>query len=220
MTKPATLLVTTCALACLAWADPPAADEDPRALPDESWISLTGTVAATDVEEFTLDYGEGLITVEMDDWSWYVDELPLVVGDRVTVYDQIDDDFFEGCEIEATSIFVVDRSTYYYPYDVVPDVVVYSYPAVVAPEGSWVSLSGTVTAIDGREFVLDTGEGVITVDTIEMAYNPLDDVGYQEIDEDDRVSVSGRLDLDLFDEREIHAESIVSLTRDRGTAAG
>lgn len=38
--------------------------------PDRSWISLTGNVLGTSVEAFTLDHGEGVITVEMDDWDW------------------------------------------------------------------------------------------------------------------------------------------------------
>lgn len=54
----------------------PADAEDPFSKSDRSWISLSGVVAATSNDSFVLDYGEGLITVEMDDWDWY----GLVVG--------------------------------------------------------------------------------------------------------------------------------------------
>lgn len=37
---------------------------DPCAQPDESWISISGTVVAPNSDSFTLDYGEGLIAVE------------------------------------------------------------------------------------------------------------------------------------------------------------
>ncbi|WP_312944796.1 hypothetical protein [Stutzerimonas kunmingensis] len=43
------------------------ASENPYISPDGSWISLSGTVTSVAPENFTLDYGSGLITVEMDD---------------------------------------------------------------------------------------------------------------------------------------------------------
>jgi len=85
----------------------------------------------------------------------------------------------------------------------------------VQPDGSWVAVSGTVEKVMDRELILDTGTGKIQIDTLGMTYNPLDDVGYQKIDEGDRVSVSGRLDLDFFERKEIQADAIVSLSRDQ-----
>jgi len=76
------------------------------------------------------------------------------------------------------------------------------------------SLSGTVESVSGREFILDTGTGEIQVDTISLGYNPLDEVGYQQVDVGDRVSVTGELDRDFFERKEILADTVVTLSRD------
>lgn len=189
--------------------------EKPYAVADRSWISLTGSVAATTAERFTLDYGEGLIQVEMDDWDWYDEARRVVPGDRVTVYGRVDDSLYEKRTIEADSVYVFDRNTFYYANDADEEGdYQFSFPMVTVPDGSWVSVSGKVQEVAGRELVLDTGLGTMRVDTILMPYNPLDDVGFQKIDEGDRISVTGTLDLDFFEKREIQADSIVSLTRD------
>ena len=44
-----------------------AAAEAPYLERDGSWINLSGTVTSTTADTFMLDYGDGLITVEMDD---------------------------------------------------------------------------------------------------------------------------------------------------------
>jgi hypothetical protein len=44
-----------------------------------------------------------------------------------------------------------------------------------------------------------------------MPYNPLDDEGYQKVDVGDRVSVTGTMDYDLFEGRELVADSLVIL---------
>jgi hypothetical protein len=44
-----------------------------------------------------------------------------------------------------------------------------------------------------------------------MPYNPLDDKGYQKIEVGDVVSVSGNMDDDFLEGRELVAESIVTI---------
>lgn len=199
--------------ATLTWA------QSPYTKPDRSWINLSGTVTASTLDQFTLDYGTGLITVEMDDWDWYNEASLIRPGEQVTVYGRIDDGFYESRTIEASSVYVNDRNTFYYANaaDEEGDYFTYFYTAPVKafPEGSWVSVSGQVERVDGREFTLDTGASKIKVDTIAMTYNPLDDVGVQQIKKGDRVAVTGHIDDDLFEQREIHAQSIVSLSLDQ-----
>jgi len=77
--------------AAFALCGAPAGAESPHAKVDESWISLTGDVVDSSFEQFRLDYGEGLITVEMDDWDWYDEADHVRAGDRVTVYGRMDD---------------------------------------------------------------------------------------------------------------------------------
>lgn len=210
---PGTALAFALAL-CVA----PTGAEEPTAADDDEWISLTGTVAATDPERFTLDYGEGLVTVEMADWDadrdGYDETSRLIPGDRVTVYGRMDDSLYERRTVEADSLYVHDRSSYYATDDA-DDVRRLGPPNVVVPDGSWISLSGTVEEVSGRELRLDVGDGdIVQVDTILMEYDPLDEAGFQKIDKGDRVSVTGRLDLDFFERREIQAETIVRLERD------
>ena len=74
-----------------------AADDhvDPYELANNTWISLSGTVHAVSPDTFELDYGEGNITVEMDDGDRDADAYKLLHGDKVTVNGLIDDDLFE-----------------------------------------------------------------------------------------------------------------------------
>ncbi len=202
---------------CLLSVVSQAMEKDPYTKPDGSWISISGTAVGTEAHEgFTLDYGEGTVFVEMDDWDWYDESRAILEGDKVTVYGRVDDDLYETTSIEASSVYVEDRNTYYYasaadeegaPY---VNYWVTSVPVVI---GETV-VRGTVTSKSGREFTIDTGLRKLTVDTIEMGYNPLDDVGYQQIDVGDYVSVTGNMDLDFWGNRELTADSVITLVED------
>lgn len=72
-----------------------------------------------------------------------------------------------------------------------------------APNGEWVSLSGTVETVAGEDFVLDYGPSSITVE--------MDD--YDWYDENalvvgDEVTVTGRMDNDFLQSRTIEASSV------------
>ena len=94
----------------LAAADAP----DPEDQPDGSWISMSGTVTAPTASAFTLDYGEGMVLVEVDDWDHYGEAAGLLDGDEVTVTGRVDDDLYESTSIEASSVYVEDLNTYFY----------------------------------------------------------------------------------------------------------
>lgn len=189
----------------------PAMAEDPYMEPDDSWISLSGTVKAVTPDAFTLDYGKGMITVEMDDGDRDADGYKLIEGDKVTVNGVIDDGLFETRTIEASSVYVEKLDTYFYASaaDEEGDAfVTYWSPVVV----SRTVVQGTVTEVNDEEFVLNTGARSITVEVEEMPYNPLDDEGYQKVDVGDRVSVTGTMDYDLFEGRELVADSLVIIS--------
>jgi uncharacterized protein YdeI (BOF family) len=187
-----------------------ASAEDPYMKADRTWISIDGTVEAVMADSFTLDYGGGLITVEMDDGDRDADAYKLMKGDKVTVSGMIDDDFFERTTIEAASVYVENLGTYFYasPVDEEDTFVTYWDPIVV----SRTVVQGTVTEVNDEEFVLDTGLRRINVEVEEMPYNPLDDEGYQKVEVGDRVSVTGTMDDDLFEGRELVAESVITLS--------
>lgn len=188
----------------------PAQAQDPYTAADDTWISLSGTVESVAPDAFMLDYGEGVVTVEMDDWDVDADAYKVVAGDRVTVNGMVDDDLFETTTIEASSVYVDNLNTYFYANAANEEdtFVTISSPPVV----SAVVVQGIVTEVDDEEFTIDTGLREILVETDEMYYDPLDDEGFQQIDIGDRVSVTGRIDDDFFEGRELVASSITTLS--------
>ena len=187
--------------------------KDPANLPDDTWISLTGTVTSTTADSFKLDHGDGIITVEMDDWDAFGDAWPLMDGDKVTVYGDVDNDLFEKTTIEAGSVYVDDLNTFFY--------------ASAADEeefGEWIididadlgdlTYIGTVELVDPltNTFTIDTGATALSVDTSALLYDPLDDEGFQQIDVGDRVSVDAVIDADFFGDQDLLATSVVTLS--------
>ncbi|WP_088332475.1 hypothetical protein [Lacimicrobium sp. SS2-24] len=197
----------------------PAMADNPYVRPDGSWISLNGTVVESDADSFVLDYGEGYVTVEMDDWDWYGDAYPILDGDQVKVNGRVDDDLYETTSIEAGSVYVKDLNTYFYANDADEESLMAPAVTTVYIDND-LRLSGTVTQVNGREFTIDTGNRKIKVDTSQMLYNPMDDKGYQQIDKGEFVSVTGDFNIGIFEENEILAETITTLHRDKTKKTG
>ena len=199
-------------VACL-FLSTPLSGQDPYAKPDNTWISLTGTVQTVMADAFTMKYDEdgeeGWITVEMDDGDRDADGYKLMAGDIVTVNGMIDDDLFETRTIEASSVYVANLDTYFYAsaMDEEDTFVTFTVPFEVGDA----VVQGVVTAVNEHEFTLDTGLREVTVDVADMPYDPLDDEGYQQIDVGDAVSVFGEVDYDFFEGREIMASSVTTL---------
>lgn len=203
-------------MTAIALASGPVTAQDPYARADDAWISISGTVASPTASTFTLDYGDGVITVEMDDWDSYGDAYGLLDGDDVTVYGRIDDDFYEARTIEASSVYVDSLNTYFYASAADEEGgVEWTHPwTVVEPVVSGQTvMRGTVTAVSpaDQEFTLSVGGTETTVQTDELTYNPLDDTGYQKVDVGDRVSVVGYTDGDFIQGRMFNAETVITL---------
>ena len=177
--------------------------------PNDSWISIDGTVQEVWPDAFTLHYGEGVITVEMDDGDRDADGYQLAPGNLVTVTGKVDADLFENTTIEAGSVFVESLGTYFYASSADEED---TFVTIRSPlEVSKTVLQGPVTEIGEHEFIIDTGMHEVTVETSTMAYDPLDDIGYQKVEEGDYVSVTGEVDYDFFDGRHLNAERITTL---------
>ncbi|MCW8195972.1 hypothetical protein F6455_14345 [Proteobacteria bacterium 005FR1] len=180
--------------------------------PDGSWVSVKGTVSEKLEMGFKLDYGEGSIVVETDDWDADNDAALIEANDEVTVYGAVDDDFYHSRTIEAESVYVEDLSTVLTgPSLQDEEQVLSNLDVYYAPAEFDFVVAGKVTGKEGRTFTVDTGPRKIEVDTSAMPNNPLDDSGRQQIDEGDFVSVSGNLVLDVFEKRKVLAERVVSL---------
>lgn len=193
----------------------PALAENPYTQPDNSWISISGTVASPTADTFLLDYGDGVVSVEMDDWDQYGDAYGIMDGDKVTVYGRVDDDLWESTSIEAASVYVEDLNTYFYANSADEEstaVWTITTPIVL----SRTHIRGVVTSVspDDNEFTIDNGFRKMTVETDRMTYNPLDDIGFQQVDVGDRVSASGTINNEFFDGRVLEADTVVTLSDD------
>ncbi len=180
------------------------------------FVTLSGKVSEVKEDSFKLTVDGKKVLVEMDDYGWSADGYKLVNGDQVVVSGQVDRDFLENKKVEAGSVYVKNLDTTFYSNssdeeDVVPFIMT-SYTLVpTLPEGASVDVQGKITQIDGREMVVDTGFRKVTVDTKDMIFNPLDKVGFTKLAKGDRVRVSGKVDNDYFDTKEIDASSITEL---------
>lgn len=207
------LLIFVALMLTTSWA----MAENPYIQPDDTWISISGTVDSVSPDIFLLDYGDGSIYVEMDDLDRDADAYKLDKGNKVTVTGMIDDDFFDLRTIEAGSVFVEKLGTTFFSsaIDEEDPLVTIMYPinVVVPVDISQTRIEGTVTNVYDEEFTLDSGVMEITVEVEEMLYNPLDDEGYQKIQVGDRVLVFGEIDQDLFEGTEIVADSVITLNK-------
>lgn len=195
----------------LASADRPAGEQTERPFlrPDDTWIRINGTVDAVSANSFTLDYGPAEIVVEFDDADRDSEGYQLLSGDRVTVAGIIDDDFFEVQTIEASSVYV-DKVGTYFRASAVDESVDTTFLATEpgAPVSAGL-LRGTVTDVGDDSFTLSSDTRRVTVGIGRLDYDPLDEEGYQRIEEGDLVSVRAELDDALFDERRVDAESVI-----------
>lgn len=197
----------------------PAVAQNPYLEPDDTWISLSGTVESVSLDEFELNYGTGTVTVEMDDGDRDADAYKLAQGDEVTVSGMIDDDFYEMTTIEASSVYVDNLNTTFYAsaMDEEDSFAIYPFnpPGINVAVGDTVII-GTISGIDveGQRFTLNAGARLITVEVDQMPLNPLDDIGYQQLETGDVVSVGGQSDMDLFEGQVFEASNITKLWHD------
>ncbi|MDT8408049.1 MAG: hypothetical protein RQ741_00490 [Wenzhouxiangellaceae bacterium] len=185
------------------------AQEEPATQPDESWISLTGTVTSTTASSFRLDYGDGVVTVKTANWDDFNNAVPLADGDEVTVYGEVESDLYDKAMIEAGRIYVDDLNTFFSASAMDG----WEWLADTAADPGELMYIGTVQTVNPAEktFSIDTGTKKLTVSTRELLYNPLDDEGFQQIDVGDRVGVDAVIDEAFMNDRDIVATSVVTL---------
>lgn len=184
---------------------------DPYAKSDQSWITISGTAVSSFPDGFTLDYGEGVIRVELDDEDLKSEGKVIRDGNMVTVTGKIDDDLFSMTSIEADSVYVQDLNRYIWAS---------AKDEERRIEHSWdpvrighASIRGKVETVSPteRKFTVKTGTKVVTVDTVGMRYNPMDEHGHQRISPGDQVSVAGQMTKSFIDGRELEAKMVITL---------
>ncbi|MDT8408117.1 MAG: S1 RNA-binding domain-containing protein [Wenzhouxiangellaceae bacterium] len=174
----------------------------------ETLVTLSGTVTSVpSSRQFELDYGERSVTVDMSGFE--PDVFDLRQGDKVLVTGFVDDELLVSRFLEATSLHIERLHTAFYaqPLDQETMPAIMQFPVIA--EGTIVS--GRVTEIRNGEFSIDTGLREIIVDVREMANDPLDDEGYQKVEVGDYVSVTGGFYTDIFADRQLEAEGIVTI---------
>jgi uncharacterized protein YdeI (BOF family) len=198
----------TCLVAALATAGTAQA-QDIWSARDSEWITVTGPVGQVTPDRFMIDYGAGMIPVEMDGFA--ADSAArLRAGDWVTVSGRIDDALWERRSIEASSVYSsrLQERLRASARDDEGDVL--GYTLIDTPDqGEWVGVTGEVvsTSMDGSSAVIDTGPMTLRMDLTGLSTPMLADRG-------DWISVYGRLDdADLWDARELEAVSVVILNQ-------
>lgn len=133
----------------------------------------------------------------------------MIEGDEVIVNGLIDNDFFETVSIEASSVYVPKLNTHFYASARDEE----DYPGWYSldPDYGEVIAQGTVTAVDGNEFTINQDSESLTISTAYMEHNPLDNVGYHQIDVGDIVQVSGDLEFGFMNNAELEADSVITL---------
>jgi uncharacterized protein YdeI (BOF family) len=189
--------------------------ESPRenaalARPDRSWIRLDGTVVSTAPESFELDFGDGVVTVEMDDWDRANEARPMRANDKVIVYGRIDQDLHRRKAVEAAGVYVESLGTTFFA-SAADEESVGLWPRTDIQLGR-MEVNGRIAAISGKLVELDTGAGgKVTIDVSQLGYDPLDDEGFQQLDVGDRIRVIGQLRSAYFASNSLIAERIVSV---------
>lgn len=207
----AALVAGSLNLACAKKTTTAAANPDPGP-PNNSYVTITGTIVEAGPNNFLLDYGEGRFLVEMDDFDDLQEGYTLKKDDEVVVYGFVDDELHERKSVEAGSVYVRSLDTQFYASSVDEEDFPRAEPewsTAVLPE---VALTGYVTSIAGDSMTLSTNLLELTVDLSTLERNVTDRVGHQNISVGDHVHVIGLLSEGPLGATEIEAENVITLT--------
>lgn len=222
-----TLLVASTAIPAVAYAQmqdqTPTIDNETieltttiEDLADQSPIVLTGLVGDIRDDEFNLYYGADTdIIVELDRFNWSDDATDFISqGENVTVHGFIDDDLFEGREIEAYDLYIHERSTYYQTTQTtqapLPDNIFGS--EIDLEDGAYISVTGTVSDISAAKFDITTANGYeFMVDSKDLVPPLRGPDGTSFIAPGDRVNVRGNYDMRYHENKTIYADRVTKL---------
>lgn len=178
--------------------------QDPGAKPDDTRISISGTVDKVGSDGFTLDYGDGAIRVDMSDEGRDAGAYELGKGDKVTVHGVVDDDIYDQAAIDASGLYIEKIGTYFTSGNGDNDTV---DPRNDVDNADTI-IQGTVTSVGDEAFTLFTGSRTLRVEVDEMAFNPLTAGGYRNVREGDRVNITGNMENEFFEERVFDAQTV------------
>ncbi len=176
---------------------------------DGAWVAISGTVEKPTEGAFQLNYGTGTIIVEMDTWEGWTETMGLKEGDEVLVTGEIDKDIFETASIEAGAVYDQTKDTHYFASkDDEEDLVAWANGPAMTP--GMTTIRGAITQVNAGqgEFILNNGIVEMQVDIGKLENNPLDAEGDLVLALGDIVMVSGVIEKNLFEDREIQATTL------------
>ncbi len=186
----------------------PARAQTPNPAGEPEWISVSGTVVSTHSDSFRLDYGQGIVTVSVDNWDWLRGGRELIANHRVMVFGRVDETVQNKRMLRAAGMYDEDLSTYYDIARWDPETRgLWTMTKPLAP--GYIEVAGRVARVSGRELVLSSG---MRVDTRKLGYDPVDDKGYPQIGLGDRIKVAGYLAKDILESPELVAAWLVELS--------
>ncbi|HEX5419983.1 MAG TPA: OB-fold nucleic acid binding domain-containing protein [Gammaproteobacteria bacterium] len=183
---------------------------DPYARQNGTWITLTGKVTSVRRKTFGLQYGGGMIQVQMKAAQRSADDEKLMRGDDVIVTGLVNDNFIRKKTINPSSVYVRRLHAYFYGNPLAqPGGLQVDMP----PQNSeQIILRGTVTAVAKGQFTLNTGLNAIKVAVDMLGYRlqagRLEGQGQQPISVGDVVAAAGMLDHRFFGGRTLEADSV------------
>lgn len=193
-------------------AAPAVAQDMDRVATDDTWLTLSGEVVEVEPTWFALDYGVNTVAVHLEGWDRDTEALRLEMGDEAAITGKVDDDLFETASVRASSVYVEKLNTFFSNGAVDREQALTALSTPVEP--SAIAVHGTVTRIEGDDFIVDSGVREIRVTTDELGYDPFDDEGFQKVELGDRVIASGVVDHTFFNQRHLVAGTLVTLEGD------
>ena len=175
------------------------------------FATVSGVVTKVAEDAVVIRSDSESIIVEIDGYGSSQDGYKLVAGDEVVASGRVDHDYLEEKKLEAGSVYKKNLEKMVYSNS---DDEETQYPISSAayakemPQKPTYNIRGKVVATSGREFIVDTGLRKLTVETEELLYNPMDDVGYTQVDVGDDVIVSGEIESKFFEGLELVARTI------------
>lgn len=172
--------------------------------PDKSWVRLDGRVVTAHANGFELNYGDGSVTVELDDFDEAPEGSGIHENDQVVVYGRLDRERYRRNAVEARAVYDQNAATTFFASSA-DEEAIGPWPRTHVEIGA-ITVGGKVSSIANHSFVLDTGSAELTVDVTALGYDP-----FKKLHVGDRVYVEGRINTAFFAAQQLQAQRLTSV---------
>jgi len=186
----------------------------PQNMRDSSWATFSGEITKIDDNFFTMDYGDGNVTVSVGDMEFNKDAYSFGEGSNVTVTGKIDKTFFDQAMLNASTIYVASLNTTLFSSAMdTPDRIAYENSKLSPLGDDTVTLIGWVEDINAlmNRISIDIGEQTVEVNLEMLGYDPLSDEGAVKLDVGNRVKVTTTIEEAILKDYKFDAKTLVVL---------